>query len=262
VSDGPLGTSTDDSLGPTSVPNTSVPETTIPTTTTLGPDEQSDETTEGALTAVTGPACPPADGGTVCVGVDRGDVDGDGRPDDVALATVPPHGFDQLPITVRVRYATGEVEEATVDGVPYMAKLMGVTDLDGDGREEIALFTDGGAHSLMGLFMGTTRTGHLHRVGFSEPRGLADGAALSSGAFYCPDLDGDGRKELVLWGAYADPDTGVADVTRERFHWDGDVLVSDGTTEEQVSYDDADGDGVQDFREIGGAPCGDLVIEL
>ncbi|HEY7070202.1 MAG TPA: hypothetical protein VH479_08820 [Acidimicrobiales bacterium] len=250
--------------GPTSVPDTSVPATTIPTTTTTTPPElQSlDDPATPTLTAVTGPACPPAGQGTVCVGVDRGDVDGDGRPDDVAVATVPPHGVDQLPITVRVRYATGEVEEATVDGTPYLAHLLGVTDLDGDGREEIALYTDGGAHSMVGLFMGTTRTGHLHRVGFSEPRGLWDGAALSDAAFYCPDLDGDGRNELVLWGAYADPDTRVADVTRERFHWDGDVLVSDGSTEEQVSYDDTDGDGVQDFREIGGAPCGDLVLDM
>jgi hypothetical protein len=61
---------------------------------------------------------------------------------------------------------------------------------------------------------------------------------------------------------FADPDTGVADVTRERFHWDGDVLVSEGTTEKQVPYDDTDGDGVQDFREIGGARCGDLVLEM
>lgn len=261
ASDGPLGTSTDDTLGPTSVPNTSVPETTIPIT-TIPPEAQSGATTVGGLTAVTGPACPPADGGTVCVGVDRGDVDGDGQLDDVAVATVQPHEFDQLPITVRVRYATGKVEAATVDGLPYLAHLLGVTDLDGDGREEIGLYTDGGAHSMVGLFMGTTRTGHLHRVGFSEPRGLWDGAALSDGAFYCPDLDGDGRNELVVWGAFADPETGVADVTRERFHWDGDVLVSEGTTEEQVPYNDTDGDGVQDFREIGGARCGDLVLEM
>ena len=128
---------------------------------------------------MTGPACPPAGQGTVCVAVDLGDVDSDGRLDDVALATVPPHRFDLLPITVRVRYATGAREEATVDGVPYMARLMG-----------------------------------------------------------------------------------VADLTHARFHWDGDVLVSDGTTEEQVSYYDADGDGVDDFREVGGAHCGDLVAEL
>jgi len=262
ASDGPSGTSTDASVSPTEATTTSVPETTILTSTTSLPDVESGETTGGGLTAVTGPACPPADRGMVCVGVDRGDVDGDGRLDDVAVATVQPHEFDQLPITVRVRYATGKVEQATVDGIPYLAHLVGVTDLDGDGREEIALYTDGGAHSMVGLFMGTTSTGHLHRVGFEEPRGLWDGAALSDGSFYCPDLDGDGRNEFVLWGSAADPDTRVADVSRERFHWDGDVLVSDGTAQEQVSYDDTDGNGVPDFREVGGDGCGDLAPDM
>ena len=40
-----------------------------------------------------------------------------------------PPEFDLLPITVRVRYATGAREEAMVDGVPYMARMMGVADL-------------------------------------------------------------------------------------------------------------------------------------
>jgi hypothetical protein len=254
MSHGPRGTSTDDTYGTTDVPNTSEPTTTIPPT-TAGPETMAG-TAAVELTPVTGPACPPAGDGTVCVGVDRGDVDGDGRVDDVAIATVPPHEFDLLPVTVRVRYATGDVEEATVDGVPYMVQLMGVTDLDGDGSEEIAFFSDGGAHGRDGLFMGTTRTGHLHRVGFSEAQVLVDGAALFSGGFACPDLDGDGRNELVVSGSYADPDTRVAEVSHERYRWDGDVLVSEGTTTEQVSYDD--GDGVEDFREIGGANCGDL----
>jgi len=109
-----------------------------------------------------------------------------------------------------------------------------------------------------GLFIGTTRTGHLHQVGFGEAQVLVDGAALFSGGFACPDLDGDGRNELVVSGSYADPDTRVAEVSHERYRWDGDVLVSEGTTSEQVSYDDGDGDGVEDFREIGGANCGDL----
>ncbi len=261
MSDGPPGTSTpgtgtDDTYGTTEVPNTSEPTTTIPPA-TAGAETMAG-TAAAALTPVTGPACPPAGDGKVCVGVDRGDVDGDGRLDDVAIATVPPHEFDLLPVTVRVRYATGDIEEATVDGIPYMVQLMGVTDLDGDGREEIAFFSNGGAHGRDGLFMGTTRTGHLHQVGFSEAQPLVDGAALFSGGFACPDLDGDGRNEFVVSGSYADPDTRVAEVSHRAYRWDGDVLVSEGTTSEQVSYDDADGDGVQDFREIGGASCGDL----
>jgi hypothetical protein len=107
-----------------------------------------------------------------------------------------------------------------------------------------------------------TRVAHLILGSNEVAEEIVQDAALSDGSFYCPDLDGDGRNEFVLWGSAADPDTRVADVSRERFHWDGDGLVSEGTAQEQVSYDDTDGNGVPDFREVGGDGCGDLVPDM
>jgi hypothetical protein len=208
--------------------------------------------------APTTPADCAPEGGLTCVGTDSGDVDGDGRPDAVSLYTVPAEPEEQGPVTVWVAFATGVVEEYPVTGLPSAAQLLGVTDLNGDGREEIAYIHDGGAHTAWGWFVGIDESGRLGPVGFTEERALLDGSATSTAGFTCPDVDGDGRNELVLAGGFTD-DGVTAQVSRTVYRWRGDVLELDGTDTGTASAEDGDGDGTEDFR-VGrsGVDCGDL----
>jgi hypothetical protein len=167
-------------------------------------------------------------------------------------------GQTPVEVTLRVEYADGTQEEVGVVGLPPAIELLGVTDLDGDGREEVAWITDAGAHSRIGGFVGTTGTGSLHVVGYAEPEVLYDGAALEVLGFACPDLDGDGRNEMVVTDYYA---AGVdeAQLTVWTYRWSGDRLQQIDQDEERVPIVDADGDGVDDRRtEIRGPHCGDL----
>jgi hypothetical protein len=176
----------------------------------------------------------------------------------VSLYTVPAEPEEQGPVTVWVAFATGVVEEYPVTGLPSAAQLLGVTDLNGDGREEIAYIHDGGAHTAWGWFVGIDESGRLGPVGFTEERALLDGSATSTAGFTCPDVDGDGRNELVLAGGFTD-DGVTAQVSRTVYRWRGDVLELDGTDTGTASAEDGDGDGTEDFR-VGrsGVDCGDL----
>jgi hypothetical protein len=195
-------------------------------------------------------ACAPEDGLT-CAASDSGDVDGDGRTNGVGLYTVAAAGpREESPITVRVTFAIGTVEAYPVTGPPAAAQLLGVTDLNGDGREEIAYLHDAGAHTGWGWFVGIDEAGRLGPVGFTEEQALLDGSATSTGGFSCPDVDGDGRNELVLVGGFTD-DGVTAQVSRQVYRWRGDVLVLADADSATVSAEDGNGDGTQDFR--GGA---------
>jgi hypothetical protein len=159
---------------------------------------------------------------------------------------------------VRVVYANGTAEE--VDLPPEfvaMNQLLGVTDLDGDGRAEIVYAYVPGAHSWFGGMVGTGVTGKLHRVGFPEDVGIVDGAVSVVEGFACPDVDGDGRREFVLKAAL--PDVAQSPITTMSVHtttyrWQGDRLIQSDDQTEPATYDD--GRALTAFAEAyGGSHC-------
>jgi hypothetical protein len=255
--------------------STTAPDTTTtserPTTTTSGPpdagppapgttpDDAGDQPAPDQGQSATGSDPCPGDRAHRCVATDTGDVDGDGRADQVGLYIEPSGDTSApIPVTVRVVYAAGGTDEHRVEGPEWGAALLGVTDLDGDGREEVAFLHDGGAHSAIGSFVGTAGTGSLHPVGF-EGRVLYDGSAAGHAGFSCPDVDGDGRRELVVEGAY-DNDDGTVRVLAETYRWAGDRLeLVDTADEARPPAGDADGNGTDDLRDaVYGPRCGDL----
>jgi hypothetical protein len=255
-------------------PSTTVPETpTVPETTAPTVPETTVPTvpdTTAPASGAAGPLCPDAPAAT-CVATDTGDIDGDGRVDKVAVYYSPlspgvtPPFPDSVQVTLRVEYAAGTREEVDVTGNPHGIGLLGATDLDGDGREEVAWIYDAGAHSRIGGFVGTTSTGHLHVVGYAEPEVLYDSSIFVAAGFTCPDVDGDGRKELVTI-THWDDSTGATtdiDVYTTTYRWDGDRLVKTDEHEETIPRVDADGDSVDDRRgDVRGPHCGDLHYEL
>jgi hypothetical protein len=200
-------------------------------------------------------ACPP-EVGQACEGTDAGDVDGDGRPDMVAVYTTGGGA-----VGVRVVYADGAVDSDEVPGLPEAARLLGVTDMDGDGREEIAFQSDQGAAGVIGGFMGTARTGRLHMVGFGQPQSLLYAGGRSIAGFSCRDVDGDGTRELVTTGISVTSGTSV-DVTTEVFRWQGDVLSSQGPGTQTVATEDTDGNGFPDSIPGTDFACGDVDMNV
>jgi hypothetical protein len=200
-----------------------------------------------------GSACPTGTG-VVCRDEAAGDVDGDGRRDRIALWSPEDPDRQTGPFAVRVVYATGRTEEVEVAGNPALGQILGVTDLDGDGRGEVAYVAVPGAHTYWGGFLGTGGTGRLHRVGFAEETALVDASAAFSGGFSCPDADGDGRRDLVVVSAGSDGRT--VEVHRETYRWQADRLAKVADTTDTVLARDGDGDGTEDAREgIAGVDC-------
>ncbi|HEY3140929.1 MAG TPA: VCBS repeat-containing protein [Acidimicrobiales bacterium] len=197
----------------------------------------------------TGPACPTEEP-FQCVAADSGDVDGDGAIDQVALYIEPP---DLNPtLTVRVVYARGTTEEQTIDAAIAIA-LLGVTDLDGDGREEVAFLHDGGAHTSYGTFLGTAVTGQLHPVGFGVGEVVIDSSAAMDAGFSCPDLDGDGRPELVTTAVFVEFGQDI-EVARTSYRWVDDRLEQIDQTVETIAGDIPSAA----LEDEAGAHCGDL----
>ncbi|HET6949373.1 MAG TPA: VCBS repeat-containing protein [Acidimicrobiales bacterium] len=204
----------------------------------------------------TEPVC-PQDPAFTCGRADTGDVDGDGRVDAVGLYAPPPATFGEGPFTVRVVYASGTVDEVALVGNSATARLLGVTDLDGDGREEVVYAHVPGAHTWWGGFLGTAGTGRLHPVGFPEEQALYDAAATVVGGFSCPDLDGDGRNELVV--AYASLEDAETRIVTTTYRW------AEGTLEQTDERTETVPGGIAAGRTIsevagsrGGIRCGDL----
>jgi hypothetical protein len=185
--------------------------------------------------------CPsPPQAGIACVERAEGDVDGDRALDAVALfyelVDRPPAertvSRDAAAITVRVAYATGETDEVRLDGSAHAARLVGVADLDGDERDEVVYVVARVADTSVGGFAGLGATGGLHTVGFAEPTALFGASLERIAGFSCPDVDGDGARELVLEDArFAD---GTATITTRTYRWVGDrlELVDDDTRNE------------------------------
>lgn len=201
----------------------------------------------------------PSQAGIACVERAEGDVDGDGAVDAVALfyelVDRPPAGRDAAAITVRVAYATGETEEVTLDGSGHAARLVGVADLDGDERDEVVYVVARVADTSVGGFVGTAGTGALHPVGFDEPTALFGASLELIAGFSCPDLDGDGVRELVM--SHASFRDGTATLTTQTYRWVGDRLEPDGgRREEDEPADDRRAGQIR--SEVRGPRCGGL----
>lgn len=238
----------------TNEPTTEPSTTEAPAPVTPGPSPTA-PTTEAPTTPTTAP--PPPACGQGCVDRATGDVDGDGRPDQVGLYGSPTV-LDRAARSVRVVYATGTVEEVQLPPEFLVEhQLLGVTDLDGDGRGEVVYAYVPGAHTFWGGIVGTGGTGKLHRVGFAEDVPLVDGAAAAAMGFACPDIDGDGHREFVVTSAAAD--VGGAEITTmtettTTFRWNGDRLVQNDQQSESVPFDG--GRGLTAFAVAsGGARC-------
>ena len=230
----------------TTTATTEPPSTTVsePSSTGAPPETASGGTGDAPTPAI--PACPAE--GARCAGQDRGDVDGDGSIDAVGLYAPPGGGRDPVTVTVRVVFGSGGMAEYPVTGVAAAPQLLGVTDLNGDGRDEIAYLYDSGASFGWGWFVGSDGGGGLGPVGFGEEQPLMGGAATVVGGFSCPDVDGDGRREVVLSSGYTD-DGVTAQVRRQVYRWEGTVLVLAEDVPGTASVGDDDGDGVPDYRE-------------
>ncbi len=218
-------------------------------------------TGSGATVAVSGPACPPA-GDVICLDTDSGDVDGDGTTDEVALYADhvdPPAGLVET-FDVRVVYGTGADETHAVPAGVDAAVLLGVTDVDGDGREEIAYsYPEGDRVASVG-FLGRGRTGALHLVG-EDVAGplLVDGRAGTASGFSCRDVDHDGRTDVLLEYAYF-ADDGEPRVNQSTLSWQDDLWVKGPEEVVAAAAGDKDADGVEDFLEDARrVDCGDLV---
>ena len=256
--DQPAPSATEPRPTPTPAPSTTTPPSTTapgPSSTEVAPDAAPRVT--GELPPPTTPSCPTGDGVT-CVRKDYGDVDGDGRPDSVGLYATTAAGREEVPITVRVVFGSGGMAEHTVTGVAAAAQLLGVTDLNGDGRDEVAYLHDSGSSTGWGWFVGSDGGGGLAPVGFREAQPLVGGSATAVNGFSCPDVDGDERRELVLSSGYTD-DGVTAQVRRQVYRWEGATLVLVEDVPGTASARDDDGDGVQDFRQgRSGVDCADL----
>ena len=236
-------------------PPSSTTTTSVPGTDPSAGGSSGDSGGTGGVAPPQAPAPCPID--RTCVGTGSGDIDGDGGADAVGLYAAAASGRDTGPITVRVVFASREVAEHTVTGVVAAAQLLGVADLDSNGRDEVVYLHDSGASTGFGSFLGL-RGGGLGPVGFTEAQPLVGGSATAVNGFSCPDVDGDGRNEVVLSSGYTD-DGVTAQVRRQVYRWQGDALVVVEDTPGTAPATDQDGDGVQDFREgRSGVDCGGL----
>jgi hypothetical protein len=121
-----------------------------------------------------------------------GDLDRDGRPDLVVLASK-----DESAAILWNRPGGFERGETLVTGPAPRAPCL--VDLDGDGDLDLALVADDPAGAVVRLFLGDGRGAHL--AGTGEPLRLTRGTR----ALLAVDLDGDGRMDLVA----ADEELGV-----------------------------------------------------
>ncbi|MDT3445881.1 MULTISPECIES: hypothetical protein [unclassified Pseudofrankia] len=232
---------------------------------------------EGAVRAATGtdrvsipitvarPAdpCPAAAG--KCLGVRSGDVDGDGRADQVGLTfrepTVgsPPSNLHSTLGVHAVLASTGQRHDVTADAVSIDVRWLGLSDVDGDGRVEVFVVVGGGAHSQTASpfeFRDATM-----RPSVGDLREVAlDGAIISSAGITCRTVGG--VAQVTQWGAHLTTPPDEAPVyrgTETTYIADAGHVPRAGTAR-QVSYTGtlrADG-GPQEPREfatLAGAHC-------
>ena len=146
-----------------------------------------------------------------------GDLDGDGRPDN---ATLPPGGD-----TLTVRLDTGAVHEVTLHS--SCPSLLGFTDVNSDGREE--LWWKDGLGNTAHLFNLVAWAGNRPVV-VVEPDAdnpLLIGWGMSGGAtLWCADADGDGRTDIIRQVFGRDAEGRIEDEREFVYDLQGDRLVS------------------------------------
>jgi hypothetical protein len=160
----------------------------------------------------TGDRCPPAQLESLprragCVTSATGDLDGDGRPDEVVVYAL----LDRrhLPRTWHIR---GLLSRAGEQSLPLDAKspsyrtVVGAVDADGDGRDEVfvKLFDHiyhSGASPVVTLFGVEKGRFEAVRTEEGDPLLIDVGGVSSFGrGVECDDVDGDGALELVVLG--------------------------------------------------------------
>jgi hypothetical protein len=101
---------------------------------------------------------PPLPDGLQLVQEVSGEFDGDGQPDRLQLFHVPderwgPSPFAQTRLVARVLFGRGVATPISdpLFGSSLAEHVIGVTDLDGDGRDEVLIRTDGATWSLAGI---------------------------------------------------------------------------------------------------------------
>ena len=199
----------------------------------------------------------PSQAGIACVERAEGDVDGDGAVDAVALfyssSTAHRRG------ACGSHHGAGRVRRRRDRGgharrLGHAARLVSVADLDGDERDEV-VYVVRVADTSVGGFAGTAGTRALHPVGFDEPTALFGASLELIAGFSCPDLDGDGARELVM--GHASFRDGTATLTTQTYRWVGDRLEPDGgRREEDEPADDRRAGQIR--SEVRGPRCGGL----
>jgi len=138
-----------------------------------------------------------------------GDVDGDGVTDyaiGAPYARVPSHGYYNYGLVYFYSGATGNllaaVNAPTINGTPMVngsfgAALAGGEDVDGDGALDVVVGAPNGDPSLIGdeggAFLISGRTLLIEHV----CSGSNNSEYLGSAVALCPDLNGDGRADII-----------------------------------------------------------------
>ena len=164
-----------------------------------------------------------------------GDVDGDGRPDEIYSYGIA-HGptkaspkwrrsrwFLQVDLAAGVRLSTTFSTEMKL-GMPVTPQLAGAADADTDGASEIFLATDVGNGATLSIY--AVDHGRLDEV-HEPPRPFAVNVVNSlnyRASLTCADVNGDGVDELVVDTA-AVAEGGAFTTSRATYEWVGESTV-------------------------------------
>jgi hypothetical protein len=219
--------------------------TSAPTTTAA------EATTTGEATTTTAQACPPVPPLPGDVESVRGDVDGDGLDDAVAIAAQ-----DDGPHLV-VALAAGGGGELVLDaGADPLgdAAVNGIADVNGDGAGEIwATVGSGASTRLHGLFRLDGCAPAAVRLDGAPAVFAVGGSVGATGGVRCDDIDGNGALDEVVVLAAQSSDGQTYDTTTT-----GYVLGPDGTLSQVTQQPGQVAAGDPEFAAFTTFRCGDL----